>query len=89
MVAAKIVELDAEAKYSIPQQYRRTLLTQTDYASGLVSVARRHNTVKECFQKDGPSGWFYLLCIYNPIVHFWKRKFCISAFVYIIDIFVK
>ncbi|XP_045204432.2 S-adenosylmethionine-dependent methyltransferase Rv2258c-like [Mercenaria mercenaria] len=60
MVAAGIILQNRETNlYTVPEEFRETIMTQMGFAPILFTLGKRSDKVKECFKKDGPYGISY------------------------------
>jgi hypothetical protein len=57
MVAAGIILQDRDSNlYTVPEDYKQTIMSNMGFAPILFTLGKRSDKVKECFKKDGPYG---------------------------------
>lgn len=60
MVAADIILQDRDSNlYTVPEDYKQTIMSNMGFAPILFTLGKRSDKVKECFKKDGPYGISY------------------------------
>ena len=57
MVAAGIILQDRDSNlYTVPEEYKETIMSYMGFAPILFTLGKRSDKVKESFKKDGPYG---------------------------------